>query len=229
MGIYITGDTHGDIAELDSRTAGLGLAENDILIVTGDFGFDWNPEVIERWKEHGRPYTVLFCDGNHENFDILESLPEEKRFGSTVGKLGGKTFRLLSGHMYDIGGLKTFVFGGASSIDRKYRVPGRSWWPQEIPPHKVFETARKTLRKNSWKFDIFLSHTCDPETKKHVLDAGAFDFCDPVEEMIDMLDKEISENRGSYRMHFFGHFHTDRDRGKRHCLYQRVVPIGNPG
>lgn len=225
MGIYITGDTHGDISEFRSRLARCRLSEDDILIITGDFGFGWGDFTIREWGSLRRPFTVLFCDGNHENFDILDALETRRMFGSEVGVFGENTYRLLSGRMYDIRGLKTFVFGGASSIDRGDREPGVSWWPEEIPSHAVFETARQTLKDNGYTFDLFVSHTCDPETKKQVLKAGRLNFCDPVENMMAMLEDEIRKNGGSYGRHYFGHFHEDVDIGDKHCLCNRVVPI----
>lgn len=202
-----------------------GLTEDDILIVTGDFGYDWNSRYILEWMKLNHQYTVLFCDGNHENFDILNRLQTVRRFGDRVGRFDSNTFRLLSGHMYDIQGKKVFVFGGAASIDKDMRVPGESWWPEEIPSRKTFETARRTLRENSWSFDIFLTHTCNPETKKKVLGRYVQDFHDPTEEMIQALEEDIRTNGGSYGEHFFGHFHEEADFGKKHCIYQRVISI----
>jgi hypothetical protein len=221
--IYITGDTHGDITDLQKKAK--GLTGDDILIIAGDFGFDWDGLTIKTWLQTRKPYTVLFCDGNHENFDILDSLPKEERFGSEVGRFDGRTFRLLSGHMYTIGGLRFFVFGGASSIDRRDRIPGKSWWPEEIPPFRVFKKAEDTLAENGWKFDIFLSHTCNPEVKKKVLGPYAMDFYDPVESMIESLEAGIRTNGGGYREHYFGHLHEDKDFGNEHCLYNRTVCI----
>lgn len=88
---YITGDTHGKLEDLKERLKGLELKEDDILIICGDFGFDWNEDLIEKWKAFEHPYTVLFCDGNHENFDILNDLPSTEMFGSKVGIFAEKT------------------------------------------------------------------------------------------------------------------------------------------
>ena len=84
--IYLTGDIHGqyDIHKLATR----GLAnqdiapkEGDFLVVCGDFGLVWNKRQNSeerywlRWLAK-KPWTTLFVDGNHENFDRLGRVPD---------------------------------------------------------------------------------------------------------------------------------------------------------
>ena len=40
--VFITGDTHGDMVEFTQRMRPFRLSEGDVLIITGDFGFDWD-------------------------------------------------------------------------------------------------------------------------------------------------------------------------------------------
>ena len=227
--VYITGDTHGDIQEFSQRMRPCRLTGDDTLIITGDFGFDWDNDTIMQWMKFNHPYTVLFCDGNHENFDILNSLETEKRFGDTVGRFDANTFRLLSGHMYEIEGFKTFVFGGAASIDKAWRVDpeyvamyGKLWWKEEIPSSDTLELAKQTLAAHNWQFDLFLSHTCPPETRMKILRSNYSAFHDPVEFMIQNLEEEIMSRNGSWKESWFGHFHVDEDLPMRHCVYKRV-------
>ena len=232
MSVYITGDTHGDIDEFYMRMKPYNLTEDDVLIITGDFGFDWDNQAIMKWMKFDHPYTVLFCDGNHENYDVLNRLKTEDGFGDIVGRFCDKTFRLMSGHMYDIQGIKTFVFGGAASIDKEWRVDpeniqwmGKLWWEEETPSPETFKLAKQTLRRHGWCFDLLLSHTCPPDVKDKVLDGNAIDFHDPVEHMIQSLEDEIRNNGGEWKSHWFGHFHVDVDLPKRHCMYERVLKV----
>lgn len=76
--IYVTGDTHGEygrIIEFDAK-----LEENNIIIVCGDFGFIFKNDVQENMildEIEKRKYTILFVDGNHENFTAINSYPIE--------------------------------------------------------------------------------------------------------------------------------------------------------
>ena len=232
MAVYVTGDTHGDLN--DPRWDYFkSLKENDILIITGDFGFDWNEMIMKVWLQFAHKYTVLFCDGNHENYDILNSLPLVDMFGDKVGVFGNNTYRLLTGHMYIIDNKKFFVFGGASSIDKGWRVfeeekkktPRTLWWPEEVPTEETFELAKKTLEENNYVFDYFIAHTCNPQLKGPVLKTYKADFYDPTESMINSLEYLIRENNGHFNHFFFGHFHRNVHFHNYHCLYGDVINL----
>ena len=73
--IYVTGDTHGDISRFKKREL-KKFTKKDYLIICGDFGFLWNESAEEQEKLDflkSQKYTILFVDGTHENFDLLES------------------------------------------------------------------------------------------------------------------------------------------------------------
>lgn len=232
MSIYITGDTHADMSDFKSRMKGLHLSSDDVLIICGDFGFNWNDSTRNSWLSFEHDYDILFCDGNHENYDNLKRLKRGNKYGNDVGIFSERTYRLFTGRMYDIQGQKTFVFGGASSIDKDWRVfpenvlaYGKLWWKEEVPSKETFEFAKKTLKENNWNFDLFISHTCRPGLKKTVLETYKVDFHDPVEYMISKLETTIKSHNGNWNASYFGHFHKDVDYEKYHCLYNRVIKL----
>ena len=234
--LYITGDTHGDFSSFRTRMNGRGLGKDDVLLITGDFGFDWDWEQHHQWQSLKKDYPVVFCDGNHENFSLLDKLPQKEMFGDVVGDFGNNTYRLLTGHMYTIEGLKVFVFGGACSIDRNMRLPYVSWWPEEIPKNEQIQLAFETLKKHDWKFDLFVSHTCSHDVKTYI-GIPLIGFYDPVEDMIERLEDAVVENGGSWGASWFGHFHKDANidpkvlerktgvSGRYHCRYEGVSRI----
>ena len=81
--VYITGDTHGDFHRFSTSKfpAQKEMSRDDFVIVCGDFGGIWNGGTNEAywltWLSE-KPFTLLFVDGNHENFDIIEKLPEKE-------------------------------------------------------------------------------------------------------------------------------------------------------
>lgn len=78
--VFLTGDIHGDISRLLKWDTGKSLEKTDYLIILGDFGLifenrfnsDGTIRELEKIKQLGDlPFTTLFIDGNHENFNRL--------------------------------------------------------------------------------------------------------------------------------------------------------------
>ena len=92
--VYLTGDTHGDIDRFKHGKL-RWLGKRDTVVVLGDFGFVWDGSKEEQKKLdwlRKRPYTLLFLDGSHENYDLLKQYPTEERFGGKVQALGGNVY-----------------------------------------------------------------------------------------------------------------------------------------
>ena len=96
------------------------MGREDYLIVTGDFGGLWDGGPKDQywldWLE-GKPFTTLFVDGNHENFDLLNTLPERQWNGGSVHVAREHVLHLMRGQVFTFGGLTWFTMGGASSHD----------------------------------------------------------------------------------------------------------------
>ena len=80
--IYVTGDTHGHrnfYKLLEFSKMHPNLNKNDFVIIAGDFGAVWNERTLKQDLEpyEKLPFSVLFVDENHENFDLLNSYPIE--------------------------------------------------------------------------------------------------------------------------------------------------------
>ena len=102
--IFVTGDTHGQ-ADFDKllrfARENPNLTLNDFVVITGDFSAIWDKNTLERDLQPYRelPFTVLFADGNHENFDILNSYPEEVWRGGKVHKIAPNIIHLMRGQV----------------------------------------------------------------------------------------------------------------------------------
>ena len=139
--IYITGDTHGvnDFAKLlDNKYK--YLSKCDYVIICGDCGilFDKDSSRVINLYEY-LPFSILFVDGNHENFDLLNSYPIEVWNGGKVHRISENIFHLMRGQVFEIDGYKFLTFGGALSFDRNRRVEGKTWWAQESPNRRRYK------------------------------------------------------------------------------------------
>ena len=131
----------------------------------------------------------------------------------------------MNGEIYDIGGIKSFVFGGADSIDKAYRVPYVSWWPGEIPSRGEFLKGLRSLERNDWDIDLFLAHTCPADVSSSLFNYS-YKLNDPVEAMLSQYEYEIQENNPEKEYpFFFGHHHDFKWGDKYICLYNQVMSI----
>jgi len=205
--IYITGDTHGEISRFHVNTMGdADWTEEDVLIVCGDFGFVFygdEEDVAKLDALSEKPYTVCFCDGNHENFPKLYEFPEEEWCGGRVHRLRKNVLHLMRGQVFSIQGKTVFTMGGAYSVDRASRVRGKSWWEEELPCEAEYEEARKNLEKHGNRVDLVVTHTAPPAVI-HAMGK----YPDGHDEKLLRFFRELYLNLDFDRW-YFGHWHTD--------------------
>lgn len=137
--IFLVGDLHGnadsEMIYLDKKhfPEQKDLTKEDVLVQLGDFGLIWYyPEYQQGHKKDlnrarelaQKNYTTLIVPGNHENYDIINSLPEELKWGGLVyvyetGK--GPLYLAKRGEIYTIADQKIFTFSGAQTSSEKNR------------------------------------------------------------------------------------------------------------
>lgn len=226
--IYICGDTHGslDIKKLNSKNfpEQKVLTKNDYVIICGDFGLVWNNNGEDYWWRKWldeRNFTTLFIDGNHENFDLLDSFPKIEKFGGAVHQISDSIFHLCRGQVFEIDELKFFAMGGADSVDKGTRTPFIDWWPQEMPSYIDYENALYNLEQNNWKVDYVITH-CAPSTIHQAINSNYKP--NVLNIFFDQLIYELS-----FKEWFFGHYHKDfkvrLDFKGFNCVYNNIIPI----
>lgn len=187
MSIFITGDTHGSgIGQKGLSVDGFmrrlteesfpeqtGMAKEDYVIICGDFGGVWSTNRFEfseskseqealDWLDN-RPFTTLFVPGNHENYDRLTGIKNEKLLnswlyqymsytereklrkgypqkvwhGGNIREIRPSVFMLERGEIFNLGGKYLFAFGGAKSHDIRDGILS----PTDFESEEAFETA----------------------------------------------------------------------------------------
>lgn len=223
--IYITGDTHipVDIGKLSAKKFPEQriLTKNDYVIICGDFGGLWDGSKEEKyWLDwlNKRNFTTLFVDGNHENFDMLKTLPTEEFCGGIAHKINGSIYHLMRGRVYTIDNKKIFTFGGAESHDKKSRTEGISWWKDEMPDENECKIAYDNLKAHDNKVDYIITHSAPTSIQKQIKPQYNSN------KLTDFLE-EIKNNI-SYQTWYFGHYHKDIIVDAKHiCNYYEITQI----
>jgi hypothetical protein len=231
MSIFICGDIHGehDIYKLGSNYFDASdLTKDDYMIICGDFGLIWDyrGETKEErywldWLEN-KPWTTLFVDGNHENFDRLNNDYEiEEWNGGKVHRIGNSIYHLMRGEVFNLQGKLFFCMGGAPSHDIEYRTENKSWWRAEVPSQEERAKACETLDKYNWKVDYVITHDAPSDIAEMLL-WNIRDYSRGLNEYTNWL-QYIAENL-DFKRWFFGHYHMDRtfDDGKYNAMFYDV-------
>lgn len=236
--IFVTGDVHGHFRSTSSRLGsknfpeGKDLTKDDYVIVVGDFGWLWFPEGSVNYKkdQYGikwleeKPWTTLFVDGNHENFDMLDKLEEVDFCGGRAGKVNDSLYHLKRGEVFLLNDKKVFVFGGAESSKTFKRgvpeqVEGKNWWAREIYADHELENALRNLQLHNNEVDYVLTHTAPIEVVTELvkqLDCYEKRKSDPVAVMLSELDVNFKE-------WYFGHFHDNLTfLDKYHLVFDKI-------
>lgn len=217
--IYLFGDTHGMVDIEKVFLIDESYKQNDFIVICGDFGVLWSDKIDSNesilMKEFAKlPCTLLFIDGNHENFNRLAKLPKRKKFGGIVGEyIKDKCYHLRRGEIYQIAGRNIFTMGGAKSIDKDCREPNISWWEAENITDSQMKYALQNLARFRDKIDIVITHTCPKCFLPHIDKHLGLDF--KIEDKncvwLEILAQKIALNQSGKIEWFFGHWHSDFD------------------
>ena len=224
MKILLLGDIHGEWQALDMCIGRALAVHKDIthIIQLGDFGYGWPkgrnnfslwvPPPNAKWRKKGIPF--MFIDGNHENFDYLETY-------EGTGHPDIKWIR--RGSVIEIEEYKILACGGAESIDKVYRTPGISWWPQENITQKDFDIAMS----RTGPFNAIISHE-RADSFDYTLPRGAAKL--PFGKS-DRFALEQIRQKFKPDFWFFGHYHQWMSGKVDNTLWNCVPMIGlyNPG
>ena len=226
------------------------MTKEDYVIICGDFGGVWNKEVENKEEKHlldwleEKPFTTLFVDGNHENFDRLYSYPVELWHGGKVHKIRRSVIHLMRGQIYEIDGKSFFTFGGASSHDiesgilepedpdfkekkkwldrewQSYRVNHITWWAQELPSEEEMQEGRANLAAHDNQVDFIVTHCCATSTQM-LIDEQKLKP-DIETDYLEEIKRTIQ-----FKKWLFGHYHDNRNVSKKEILiYEQFVRIG---
>lgn len=227
MSFIISGDTHGliDISKIVNffnEHEGEYTSE-DYLIICGDVGicgFLASEELETRKVFRNLPVTTLFIDGNHENFEQLNSYGIDIWNGGKVHFIESRIIHLMRGQIFEIDGVSFFTLGGAYSVDKMYRTEGISWFPEEMPNREEYEEGWHNLEKANFQVDYILTHTGPREV------VAAMDYGDMGDEAeLRQYLQRVADNT-DFTAWYFGHFHEDTEvEDMFYCLYDDIVVL----
>ena len=251
--IYLTGDTHGEFKYRFTTEAfpeQRDMTKEDVVIICGDFGGIWEAEGESRQEKYwldwfeDRSFSLVFIDGNHENFERIYSYPEKEGNGGRVHEIRPHVLHLCRGQVFEIDSKTIFTFGGAASHDiaggilepddpdfqnkkkllnegiLPYRINHISWWEQEMANVEEMEEGLANLARYDNKVDYIVTHCCSSSTQDSIGGKGLY----APDRMTDYFEK--IKNAVTYKKWFFGHYHMNMNvNDKEILIYEQLIRI----
>lgn len=222
--IYATGDMHGDY-DLFSQKKFKNINDGDTLIVCGDFGFIWRGDSKERKvldKLARKKYQILFVDGTHENFDLLDKYPVVGFAGGKAHKIRDNIYHLMRGQVFEIEGEKIFAMGGGESPDIDIRPEDTTWTNDELPNREEMREGARNLERYKFKVDYIVTHEPAQKIKTFL---NLKDVEAPRVSALNAYFQELSANC-EYTRWFFGSLHEDKFVSPSQiALFQNLVNV----
>lgn len=232
--IILLGDIHGQFSRVSYDLKRLNI-ENAYVIQCGDFGVGFHKTNYYK-TELGKLDEVLkaknihlyACRGNHDSPDY---------FKQTNNPFDLNNITLLQDYSeLELLGKSILLVGGAVSVDRRFRIPDKSWWSDE---EFILKLEHEFPYKDR-QYDIVVTHT-RPAV------CGAFKgfdnikyWCDQDYDLKNDLIEEGQKLNYLYEntkpgLWVYGHFHestiTQYEKTEFRCLNideYWSVPLDNP-
>jgi calcineurin-like phosphoesterase family protein len=232
MRLFVTGDVHrtynyGKLKLFQERMGDV-LTLDDCLVVCGDFGAVWHGKIQDKiFMEEAYenfPCKIAFVDGNHENFDELETYPVETWNGGRMRRIANNVLHLMRGEVFTLPvsgtDTKIFTFGGAMSTDRGYKTGyTRYWWPRELPNQEEINNAWKNLAAHNNAVEYIITH----DGPRCALCEMIYPLRQTEATFSGFLSRIAEEIR--FKTWFFGHHHLDKRVGDFYCIYDDIVEL----
>lgn len=210
--IVLAGDWHGNIPwALFAITAAHDQGAK-VIVHLGDFGLwrndpgtiDYLSRVHRRLLQLGM--VLIWTDGNHEDHDRLDAWPIDNATG--MRKITNTIWHLPRGFRWRWHGKVWMALGGAHSVDRLQRSPGRSWWPREFLSAEEVEYAQRDDPEFGSKVDVMVCHDAPAKADVPVL-RGPSDW--PIQDLAmsarhrELIGEVVEAVRPGVLYH--GHYH----------------------
>ncbi len=219
----VFGDIHGEFARFN-KIINRRRDHIDMILQCGDWGY-WprqhgmtyvdrltgKVKTEDNYNVKNRDIPIYFCDGNHEDHEMLKTLEDNEIMKNVFYMKRGTRLTLDDG--------RTVLFiGGAYSIDKKYRTQGWDWFPEETISQKDIYDLPDV------KIDIVISHTCPREFFKKLNLRNNFDIKDNDPSM-DALSYVLDKYKPP--LWYFAHFHTFKQGYDNNCYWTALSCIGS--
>lgn len=145
--VLLVGDVHGYIDQLERALHRAVAHDVKVVVQLGDFGIWPGQSGAQFLQQTNRlleelDLTLLFVDGNHEDFDQIAAQPIDPETG--LRPFGPRLFHMPRGWRSQWQGKTVAALGGAHSVDRQWRLqnaPETHWEAEHVTEEEAADFA----------------------------------------------------------------------------------------
>lgn len=209
--VWVVGDLHGNARWLQTLLPAMRRVDPTVrtILQLGDYGFDHGGQgthPVDYWAKKVGIERVLVTLGNHEEWNHItpaqEAVPGHAIRVSEVVWLLPRPFR------FTIADREVLSLGGASSVDKALRTPGKDWFEDELVSEPMVAEAI-----SGGPADLLLTHESPahavPEVQAilrenaHDYPLNALTLSAAQRERVQLISDAVKP-----RLHMHGHMHT---------------------
>lgn len=221
---FVTGDIHGDITSVIRFIEKYDLTKDDNIIVLGDFGIFWRADMqdaqfkIEQYERSCNGVHLYWIDGNHENFNIINSW----NCKGVIYNNSEHIHYCPRGSVLNINGKKALCIGGADSVDKFWRRENIEWWADEAISDEDVDRVAPDY------YDYVFTHCC-PYDEVQQSKCWLFTLSNISESnAIHYSEKQLQKmfNKIDFGHHYYAHYHVNKQTSEKHtCLYEDFIEL----
>lgn len=201
----------------------------DVIVQAGDTGFTFNHTFMKHLRRglEETDLELFFVDGNHDEHPQLFRRWKRDENGFGIPRFTNpveenRIHYIPRGHRWEWNG-KTFMgLGGAVSVDRQWRIPGDSWWPEEAITVAEAEYAARPGRVDVMVCHDLLESAELPNLRKS--EGWPEDVLRASKQNREVIQAVVDAVKPELYVH--GHFHQRHD---QHIGKMRVVSLDMDG
>lgn len=235
--VWVAGDWHGNAGWVGTLLPAMRRHDPSIrtILQLGDYGFDHSQHgthIVDYWAKKAGLDRALVVLGNHENWRQIVIAQEDVAPGKAI-RVSEVVWLLPRPFRFRLGGRDVLSLGGASSVDKAWRTPGKDWFESELITEQMELDAIAGGRA-----DVLLTHEAPVNgttEAANLLAANPRSF--PAEALtVSAAQRERVERvREAARpqIHLHGHMHVHGERvredGSRVVSLDRDTMAGHAG
>lgn len=224
--VAVCGDWHGNVGWARMISRALPRLAPDVTTILHLGDWQMPSGLVDELFAETNINRIYVTVGNHDRFDQIT--PLLNKYPGEAVRVSDLTWILPRPARLSIGGRRVLSLGGAASVDRKSRIKGLTWWPDE-----AITDAHVAAAIAGGPADLMLTHESPAGTPvrpvREILRTNPHRFPSTALEASAASRAQVSKVWDAVRPELLAHGHLHAPGGGKTEDSRRVASLGRDG